>query len=94
MGAAYAPGGRWSSPQSQSFYTYADLELPVPTLPALTVVSRVGRDFRSDIGNLWDWSVGLSLFVGDVELSLSYDKSSFNQQAGDGKVIFGTRLYF
>ncbi len=94
VGAAYAPGGRWNNPQNQSFYTYADLELPVPTLPALTVVSHVGRDFRSDVGNIWDWSVGLSLFVGDVELSLSYDDASLDQRAGNGEVIFGARFYF
>lgn len=94
VGAAYAPGGRWSNPQNQSFYTFADLELPVPTLPALTVVTHVGRDFRSDIGNLWDWSVGLSAFVGDIELSLSYDDSSLDARPGKGSVIFGMRYYF
>lgn len=94
LGAAYAPGGRWINPQSQSFYTFADLEVPVPTLPALTIISHVGRDFRSDIGDLWDWSVGLSLFVGDVELSVSYDDSSLNQRPGNGSVIFGSRFYF
>ncbi len=94
VGAAYAPGGRWSNPQNQSFYTFADLELPVPTLPALTVVTHVGRDFRNDIGNLWDWSVGLSAFVGDIELSLSYDDSSLRARQGKGSVIFGMRYYF
>lgn len=93
-GAAYAPGGRWSNPQSQSFYTFADLEIPVPTLPSLTVIGHVGRDFRSDVRNLWDWSIGLSVFVGDVELSLSYDDSSLDQRPGNGSVIFGTRFYF
>lgn len=93
-GAAYAPGGRWSNPQNQSFYTFADLEVPVPTLPAITVIGHIGRDFRSDVSNLWDWSVGLSVFVGDVELSLSYDDSSLDQRAGNGSVIFGTRFYF
>lgn len=94
VGAAYAPGGRWSNPQNQSFYTFADLELPVPTLPALTVVTHLGHDFRSDIGNLWDWSAGLSAFVGDIELSLTYDDSSIRDRSGKGSVIFGMRYYF
>jgi len=93
-GAAYAPGGRWSNPQSSSVYTFADLEVPVPTLPALTVIGRIGRDFRSDAVDLWDWSIGLSVFVGDVELSMSYEDSSLDQRAGNGSVIFGTRFYF
>lgn len=93
-GIAYAPDGRWSNPQNDSVYTYADLEIPVPTLPALTVVSRVGRDFRGGISNAWDWSVGLSAFVGDAELSISYDDSSLERREASGRVIFGVRWYF
>lgn len=93
-GIAYAPGGRWANPNSESFYSFADLEIPVPNVPALTIIGHVGRDFRSDIENLWDWSAGLSAFVGDAELSVSYEKSSFDGRIGSGRVIFGARMYF
>ncbi|MBO6506648.1 MAG: hypothetical protein JJ850_01325 [Kordiimonadaceae bacterium] len=93
-GVAYAPGGRWVNPNNQSFYSFADLEIPVPNMPSLTIIGHVGRDFRSDIENLWDWSVGLSAFVGDAELSVTYDKSSFDGRIGSGRVIVGARMYF
>lgn len=93
-GVAYAPDGRWSNPNNQSVYGFADLEIPVPNMPALTIIGHVGRDFRSDIQNLWDWSAGLSAFVGDAELSVSYEKSSFDGRIGSGRVIVGARLYF
>lgn len=93
-GASYAPDGRWNNPQNDSFYTFADLEIPVPTLPSLTVIGRVGHDFRGGIENLWDWSLGLSVFAGDAELSLSYQESSLNDRSAKGRVIFGARWYF
>lgn len=94
FGTAFAPDGRWSAPQSDSLYFYGDVELPVPTMPSLTIVTHLGHDFRSDINNLWDWSVGLSAFVGDVEFTATYDKSSLDQRIGRGRFIVGARLYF
>lgn len=94
FGTAYAPDGRWSSPQSDSLYFYGDLELPVPTMSALTIVTHVGHDLRSDIRNIWDWSVGLSAFMGNIELTASYEKSSLNQRIGRGRFIIGAKLYF
>ncbi len=93
-GLAYAPGGRWANPNNQSFYSFADLEIPVPNMPALTIIGHVGRDFRNDIENLWDWSVGLSAFLGDAELNVSYEKSSFDGRIGSGRIIVGARMYF
>lgn len=93
-GVAYAPEGRWLNPSSDSVYTFADLEIPVPHMPAITIISHVGRDFRSDAQNLWDWSVGVSAFVGDAELSLVYDDSDFADRISAGRVIFGARWYF
>lgn len=93
-GTAYAPDGRWSAPQSDSLYFFSDVEIPVPTMTALTVVTHLGHDFRSDAANLWDWSIGLSAFVGDVEFTANYEKSSLNQRIGRGRFIFGARLYF
>ena len=93
-GIAFAPEGRWINPNNDSFYTFADLEIPVPNMPSLTLVSHVGRDFRGGVNDLWDWSVGLSAFVGDVELNVSYEDSSLDRREGSGRVIFGARFYF
>ncbi len=93
-GVAFAPEGRWFTPGNDSLYTFADVEVPIPNIPALTLITHVGRDFRGDIENLWDWSVGVSAFVSDAELTLAYDTSSFDGRAGSGRVIFGARWYF
>ena len=93
-GLAYAPEGRWNTPGVDSLYWSTNLELPVPTLPALTVISRLGYDIRDNRSDLWDWSVGLSAFVGDVEFSLVYEDSSLDQDIGDGAILFGARLFF
>lgn len=93
-GIAFAPEGRWITPSNDSFYTFADLEIPVPNMPSLTLISHVGHDFRGGVNDAWDWSVGLSAFVGDVELNVSYEDSSLDRREGSGRVIFGARLYF
>jgi len=93
-GLAYAPEGRWNTPDVDSFYGYADLEIPVPTLPDLTVLAHVGYDVRDQRSNLWNWSVGISAFVESIEFSLMYENSSLDQQIGKGAVIVGTKFYF
>lgn len=93
-GAAYAPDGRWSLPDQDSLYLFTDLEVPVPTMPELTIIGRMGHDFRQDRSNLWDWGVGLSAFVNQVEFSLMYESSSLDHRIGDDRIVFGARLYF
>jgi len=93
-GASYAPDGRWSNPDIDSTYIFVDLDVPVPTLPELTVISRFGYDIRAGRSNLWDWGVGLSAFIDDVELSLMYEDSTLDQRIGNGAVILGAKFYF
>ncbi|WP_417450000.1 TorF family putative porin [Kordiimonas sp.] len=93
-GATYAPDGRWSAPDSDSFYLFTDLEVPVPTLPELTIISRLGYDMRQDRANLWDWGVGLSAFINTFELTLMYEDSSLNGERGNGALIGGVKFYF
>jgi uncharacterized protein (TIGR02001 family) len=94
IGAAYAPSGRWSNPGGDSIYTYGDIEIPVPTMSALTLLAHLGHDMRGGAENIWDWSVGVSAFVGDVEFTVAYEKSTIDQDIGSGRVIFGGRFYF
>ncbi|PCI59109.1 MAG: hypothetical protein COB37_12095 [Kordiimonadales bacterium] len=93
-GAAFAPEGRWNTPGVDSLYTYADLDIPVPTLPALTFISHVGYDFRDGRSDLFDWSIGFSAVLDPVEISLTYEDSSLDQRIGNGAVILGFRAYF
>ncbi len=94
-GMAYATKGRWSTPGVDSFYNYVDLELPIPMVSALTLLTHVGYDFRQDKSNLWDWSVGVSAFVGDnFEVSLSYASSSLDQTIGKDGFVLGAKIYF
>jgi len=94
-GVAYAPDGRWSSPDLDSFYTYADLEIPVPTIPELTLITHLGYDARSDgASDLWDWSVGVSAFVKSFEISLTLEDSSLDNPISNAQFILGARLYF
>jgi uncharacterized protein (TIGR02001 family) len=93
-GVTYAPDGRWSAPDSDSFYLFTDLEVPVPTLPELTVITRLGYDVRDDRRNLWDYGVGLSAFIENFELSVMYENSSLNGGLGKGAVIGGVKFYF
>ncbi|UTW54875.1 TorF family putative porin [Kordiimonas sp. SCSIO 12610] len=93
-GLAYAPEGRWNTPGIDSLYWSTNLELPVPTLPALTIISRLGYDIRQNRSDIWDWSAGLSAFVGDVEFSLVYEDSTLDQDIADDALVLGVRLFF
>lgn len=93
-GLAYAPDGRWSTPDLDSFYTFADLEIPVPTLPDLTLVTHVGYDARSNASNLWDWSVGVSAFIKDFEISLTLEDSSLDDPISNTQLVLGAKIYF
>ena len=93
-GVAYAPEGRWNTPDIDSFYTYADLELPVPTIPELTFITHVGYDARQSRSNLWDWSIGVSAFIESFEINLTFEDSSLDQIIGNGRFILSTKFYF
>ncbi|TNE63860.1 MAG: hypothetical protein EP335_08655 [Alphaproteobacteria bacterium] len=94
-GLVYAPDGRWSLPTQQSLYAFTDLEVPVPNLPELTIIGRLGYDMRGgDFRNLWDYGIGLSAFIESVELTLMYENSSLNGGYGKGAVVFGAKYYF
>ncbi|WP_417457916.1 TorF family putative porin [Kordiimonas sp.] len=93
-GAVYAPDGRWSAPNTDSFYIYTDVEVPVPTMPELTIISRLGYDMRQNRADLWDYAIGLSAFIDVVEFSIMYEDSSLDQAIGGGAILGGIKLYF
>ncbi|MCJ9427817.1 TorF family putative porin [Kordiimonas marina] len=94
-GLNYAPDGRWSLPDNNSLYAFTNLEVPIPNVPELTFVSRAGYDMRGGgRSNLWDWGVGLSAFISDLELSVMYEDSSLDGRLGKGAVTFGAKYYF
>jgi len=93
-GVAWAPDGRWTSPDNDTFYGYLDGEIPVPNLPLLTVLTHVGYDVRGERRNLWDWSLGVSAFIKNTEFTVSYEDSSSRNPIASGAVIFSLRQYF
>ena len=94
-GLSYAPEGRWNTPDVDSYYSYVDLEVPVPLISQLTVLTHIGYDARDGRSNLLDWSVGLSVFVFDnLEINFSYADSSLDQAIGRDGISFGARIFF
>lgn len=94
-GVAYAPEGRWNTPDVDSFYNYLDLELPIPLASNLTLLTHIGHDFRNGKSNLWDWSVGVSAFVMEnLELSVSYESNSLDQRIGKDGFAISAKIYF
>jgi len=93
-GVAYAPEGRWHTPDVDSLYGYADLEIPVPTIPELTLLTHVGYDVRDGRSNLWNWSVGLSAFIETFELSLTFEDSSLDHRIANGQFNLAAKFYF
>ncbi|MCK0068215.1 TorF family putative porin [Kordiimonas laminariae] len=93
-GFSVAPDGRWNTPDVDSYYSYVDLEVPVPTMPELTLITHVGYDIRDGRSDLWDWSAGLSIFVNDFELTLTFEDNSLDNRLSNGQFIVGTKFYF
>ncbi len=93
-GVSVAPDGRWTTPDIDSYYGYLDLEVPVPTMPDLTLVTHLGYDVRDGRSDLWDWSAGLSVFAGSFEVTFMYENNSLDREVGDGAFILGTKFYF
>jgi len=100
----WAMEGRWSAPGTNSHYFMLDVDLPVPTVPALTLALHAGYDIidvpRVFVGapgtysDRFDWSAGLSYFWRDFEVTLSYVDSDAASIFDDSRVIGGLRYYF
>ncbi|GHF20974.1 hypothetical protein GCM10017044_14870 [Kordiimonas sediminis] len=93
-GLSYSFDGRWFTPENDSLYGFFDLEVPIPNMPEITVLTHVGYDNRVGRSDLMDWGVGLSAFVDQFELTVMYEDSSVNHPLGSGSVMFGIRTYF
>ncbi len=93
-GLSFAPEGRWSAPDIDSYYGYLDIEVPVPTLPDITLITHMGYDVLDGRGNLFDWSVGVSAFVKNFEITATFENSSVDDTRGNGRFVFGAKFYF
>ena len=94
-GVNYAPDGRWSAVNGDSLYFSTDIEVPFPTFTDLTIITHAGVDFLSANPDRFDWSAGLSYFLGPVELTGRY----VNAEEIDGfgstdEFVFGLGFYF
>lgn len=103
-GTSWSMRGRFSD-AGDSVYAWFDAELPVPTMPELTIISHVGYDNKQQTlfstgKDAVDWSVGISAFVQDYELTVSYVNSTDDRfipnvgNRGKGRVLAGFKFYF
>lgn len=103
FGFAYVRGGLYFAPDDReiglgrSIYTFGegDIYLPAAGLPPLTLHLKAGyEDFEGGISK-WDWTVGLFIEVGGLEMGLSYvDTNKRLVQGSRSTVIFGIKKYF
>lgn len=107
-GVEISPTGRWNTPETASLYTYSALEVPVPTLPSLTLLARIGYDIRDNLSDTSHWFLGASYFVRsfawnrDAEFIIRYEQSSLDDflapgrsfRLGADRFTASWRLYF
>lgn len=93
-GVSWSMDGRWHNPDGDDVYTWIDLDVPIPTLPEFTVVAHAGRDFISGYDNVTDWSIGVSAFVKDFEITASYVDTTYADNRGKGAFLASLKFYF
>ncbi|MBK5921610.1 hypothetical protein CCR80_11270 [Rhodothalassium salexigens] len=101
-GLSLAPDGRWSDPDGLVAYPFAEVQVPVPRLPWLTVLA--GGGYSSVKGQdggrtgRGDWFAGLAASRGPAELSLRYVDTSGahgpRDRLGRARAVAALRLYF
>jgi len=98
-GSSWSMDGRWDTP-SDSVYTFLEAELPIPRMPELTLITHLGQDFRKNNVDAFDWSVGLSVFVKQFEITTSYVRTTHPlnyiglPNRGKGRFVTGLKVYF
>ena len=95
-GLNVAPSNReFGTGRSVYVYSEAELPLPFPALPPMSLDFKVGYEDFSGGFNKWDWSVGLFVDIWDLEWSLQYhDTNLGNIPNASANVLFSLRKYF
>jgi len=94
FGLVYLETGADYAPDDGDVYLYSLVEVPFPTVPELTVLGQFGNQLRRDRANIWNWSAGLSYFIGDFELTGKYEDTTLNSREGRGAFIVSGAFYF
>lgn len=95
-GTSFAPSGREVG-EGSSFYNYvsADIPIPNPDGPSLSLGLHLGHESYEGPLNKLDWGVGLYLGVLDYEVALKYTGSNRNEMIGSGDRVFvSLKRYF
>ena len=93
-GMSWSMEGHWNNPDADSIYSWVDLDVPIPSMPEFTVIGHLGRDFVSGRDNVTDWSIGMSAFIKDFEVSASYVDTTYNDRRGKGAFLAALKFYF
>ncbi len=93
-GLSFSPEGRWNTPGVDSWYAYSDIEIPLPVVSEITLITHMGYDLRDNRSNLFDWSAGFSIFMDEFEVTVMYEDSSLDDTRAKGRFVLGTRFYF
>lgn len=95
-GLSFAPDNReFGGGRSAYFFSEAELPLPLPKLPPISLALHVGyENFEGDFDK-WDWNAAIFAEVADFELGLGYyDTNLDNFRGADSRFIFSIRKYF
>ena len=93
-GVSWSMDGRWNNPDNDSAYTWVDLDIPIPSMPEYTIIGHLGYDFIEGSNNVTDWSIGMSAFIKDFEISASYVDTTYNDRRGNGAFLAALKFYF
>lgn len=103
FGLAYLTGGLSFTPEDREygdgrsvyFFSEAEMPLPLPNMPPVSVALHLGyEDFEGSF-NKWDWSAAIFAEIADFEVGAGYyDTNLDNFQGADTRFIFSIRKYF
>lgn len=93
-GVSWSLDGRWNNPLNDSVYSWVDVDVPIPSMPEYTVVAHLGHDIIDGNKNITDWSIGMSAFIKDFEISASYVDTTYDDKRGKGAFLAGLKFYF
>lgn len=93
-GVSWSMDGRWDNPNNDSVYTWLDVDVPIPSLPEYTIIAHFGHDFIDGSNNVTDWSIGMSAFIKDFEVSASYVDTTYDDNRGKGAFLASLKFYF
>lgn len=95
-GLSFAPDDReFGAGRSVYFFGEADMPLPLPNLPPVSVAFHLGHENFEGGFRKWDWSAAVFAEVADFEVGLGYYDTNLNNFRGaDARVIFSIRKYF